>query len=598
MSASAIRNAFSAGNGIFRLAPNWVPRSFCIPGRRIKLHPDDYYALGGQRGGIDERWLGCTTPADNGPLTGRNEGISHLVTPGGELIPLTEAVAELGAELLGERLWKEYGCWPVYSKFFDNLGPLPHHIHHRDEHAKLVGQRGKPECYYFPPQLNNHGGHFPFTFFGFEPGTTKEQVRECLVNFTKGDNKITNLSKAYRLEPGTGWDVPPGVLHAPGSFCTYEPQVASDVYAMYQSLVDDQIVPESLLWKDCPADRVGDFDYLVEVIDWELNVDPDFGKHRFMRPVVFENRFQPFDSVFQLRGTQPEQDIPLPDRPCPARQLRRQVAALGNGHEPARRRNRLPRQRDAPRQRQKQDSRQNHQRGCARKPARPSGGTLRQRPDRPDLPPARINQNAVKLQNHHHHGHRLYKAVIDDQNDRSVQENPVKERPDAETEQQHAVFAARFCAEPEEMPAPALPDVFAGTRHQVFDIHQVAEDVVAVVADERVAVHEKGRNGADRKDIEHRRLPCARRQIGPQQGRDAAEQQLGNDSRSVDQQPFPARQPPAVGGIRVQPRIEHHEPHPDPAHPAAETDRRQRMRRLMDQFQEQNRREVLRQPRP
>ena len=332
---------------------------------------------------------------------------------------------------------------------------------------------------------------------------------------------------------------------------------------------------------------------------------PAFGKQLFIkllqfvqRPVVSENRFQPFDSGFQLRGTQPEQDIPLPDRPCPARQLRRQVAALGNGHEPTRRRNRLPRQRDAPRQRQKQDSRQNHQRGCARKPARPSGGTLRQRPDRPDLPPARINQNAVKLQNHHHHGHRLYKAVIDDQNDRSVQENPVKERPDAETEQQHAVFAARFCAEPEEMPAPALPDVFAGTRHQVFDIHQVAEDVVAVVADERVAVHEKSRNGADRKDIEHRRLPCARRQIGPQQGRDAAEQQLGNDSRRVDQQPFPARQPPAVGGIRVQPRIEHHEPHPDPAHPAVEVNCCQRVRRLMDQFQEQNRRKILRQPRP
>ncbi len=280
-----IRDLFAAGNGIFRLAPNWVPRSFCIPGRRIKLHPDDYYALGSERGGIDERWLGCTTPADNGPLTAKNEGISHIAAPDGTLIPLTEAVEELGAALIGERLWSRYHCWPVYSKFFDNLGPLPHHIHHREEHARLVGQRGKPECYYFPPQLNNHGGHFPFTFFGFEPGTTREQVRECLKNFTKGDNKITNLSKAYRLEPGTGWDVPPGVLHAPGSLCTYEPQFASDVYAMYQSLVDDQIVPESLLWKDCPKDRIGDFDYLMEVIDWELNVDPEFGKHRFMRPV-------------------------------------------------------------------------------------------------------------------------------------------------------------------------------------------------------------------------------------------------------------------------------------------------------------------------
>ena len=279
-----IRSTFANGDGVFRLAPNWVPRAFCIPGRRIKLHPDDYYALGSARGGIDERWLGCTTPADNGPLTAKNEGISHLVADDGTLIPLTEAVQELGAELLGERLWNEYHCWPVYSKFFDNLGPLPHHIHHRDQHAKLVGQRGKPECYYFPPQLNNHGGHFPFTFFGLEPGTTKEQVKQCLVNFTKGDNKLTNLSKAYRLEPGTGWDVPPGVLHAPGSLCTYEPQVASDVYAMYQSLVDDQLISEELLWKDCPKEKRGNFAYLVEVIDWELNVDPDFAKHRFMRP--------------------------------------------------------------------------------------------------------------------------------------------------------------------------------------------------------------------------------------------------------------------------------------------------------------------------
>ena len=280
-----IRAAFEAGEGIFRLAPNWVPRSFCIPGRRIKLHPDDYYALGGERGGIDERWLGCTTPADNGPLTGKNEGISHLVAEDGTLIPLTEAVEELGAELLGERIWNEYHCWPVYSKFFDNLGPLPHHIHHKNEHAALVGQRGKPECYYFPPQLNNHGGHFPFTFFGFEPGTTKEEVKECLKNFTKGDNKITNFSKAYRLEPGTGWDVPPGVLHAPGSLCTYEPQFASDVYAMWQSLVDDQIVTEELLWKDCPPEKRGDYDYLISNMDWELNVDPEFMAHRFMRPV-------------------------------------------------------------------------------------------------------------------------------------------------------------------------------------------------------------------------------------------------------------------------------------------------------------------------
>lgn len=172
----------------------------------------------------------------------------------------------------------------MYSKFFDNMGPLPHHVHHNDEKAALVGQKGKPEAYYFPPQLNNHGGDFPYTFMGLAPGTTKEDVKTCLENFTKGDNKITNLSQAYRLEPGTGWDVPPGLLHAPGSMCTYEPQKASDVFAMYQSLVNEAIIPEELLWKCTPEDKLGDYDELIDVLDWELNIDPNMMKNRFMVP--------------------------------------------------------------------------------------------------------------------------------------------------------------------------------------------------------------------------------------------------------------------------------------------------------------------------
>ena len=34
----------------------------------------------------------------------------------------------------------------MYSKFFDNLEALPFHVHHRDEHAALVGKVGKPEA--------------------------------------------------------------------------------------------------------------------------------------------------------------------------------------------------------------------------------------------------------------------------------------------------------------------------------------------------------------------------------------------------------------------------------------------------------------------
>lgn len=285
--AALAQQALEQGQGILRLAPTWVPRSFCVPGRRIKLHPDDYYVLGGVRGGIDERWLSSTTPAKNGPLTGENEGLSQVVfNDGGQEVQflLKDAIDELKGALIGDRLWNQYQSWPMYSKFFDNMGPLPHHLHHNDEQAALTGQLGKPEAYYFPPQLNNHGGDFPYTFFGIAPGTTREQIKECLMNFTKGDNKITNYAAAYRLEPGTGWDVPPGLLHAPGSFCTYEPQKASDIFAMYQSLVNEAIVPEELLWNGTPKDRIGDYDLLMDAIDWELNTDPNMMANRFMAP--------------------------------------------------------------------------------------------------------------------------------------------------------------------------------------------------------------------------------------------------------------------------------------------------------------------------
>lgn len=283
-----IQKAIAHGKGILRLAPTWVPRSFCVPGRRIKLHPDDYYVLGGERGGIDERWLSSTTPAKNGPLTGEHEGLSFIVYDDGKNTHkalLRDAVDVLKGELIGTRLWNEYQSWPMYSKFFDNMGPLPHHIHHNDEKAALIDQKGKPEAYYFPPQLNNHGGDFPYTFMGIAPGTSREEIKTCLANFTKGDNKITNYSQAYRLEPGTGWDVPPGLLHAPGSLCTYEPQKASDVFAMYQSLVNEAIIPEELLWNGTPKDKIGDVDQLLDVIDWDLNLDPNMMKNRFMAPV-------------------------------------------------------------------------------------------------------------------------------------------------------------------------------------------------------------------------------------------------------------------------------------------------------------------------
>jgi hypothetical protein len=281
-------DALDAGQGILRLTPTWVPRSFCIPGKRIKLHPNDYYAFGANRGGIDERWFSSTTKADNGPLTTPDEGLSYVAfgqADQPQKLLFKDFVAELGAKLLGDEMWNKYHAWPMYSKFFDNQGPLPHHLHQMEQHAKLVGMQPKPEAYYFPPQANNHGGDFPYTFFGFEPGTTKEQVRHCLEIWNQGDNHITDLSKAYRLELGTGWYVSAGLLHAPGSLCTYEPQWASDVFAMFQSLVNDVPIGWDLLVKNVPEDKHHDLDFLVSLLDWEAHVNPHLKDDHFLRPV-------------------------------------------------------------------------------------------------------------------------------------------------------------------------------------------------------------------------------------------------------------------------------------------------------------------------
>ncbi|MEM1353970.1 MAG: hypothetical protein AAGH88_03710 [Planctomycetota bacterium] len=281
---AAAEAALEATGGLLRLAPNWVPRSFLQPGLRLKLHPDDTYAFGLSRGGIDERWFGSTTEAAN---EGRvhDEGLSYVVHEGSRFL-LRDVVSELGGSIIGESIFGKYNKWPVYSKFFDNMGPIPHHMHQTAEQAKLVGQEGKPESYYFPPQHNNVGNNFPYTFMGFEPGTTREQVRRCIADWHKGDNKITALSKAYQLVPGTGWLIPPAVLHAPGSLCTYEPQWGSDVFGMYQNLVEGREVPWSLLVKDMPEDKHQDIDFIVDQLDWDKNVDPNFKDNNYLEPIV------------------------------------------------------------------------------------------------------------------------------------------------------------------------------------------------------------------------------------------------------------------------------------------------------------------------
>ena len=287
-----IKQTFEQGGGIFCLMPVFVPRRFSRAGFRLRLHPDDYYALGTKRGSIKERWFSSVIPAMNGPLAPADEGMSYVLPFDGNTagkFTLREAVDVLGRDLVGDELMTRYGGWPMYSKFFDYEVPLFHHLHLGFDAAAAVRRLGKPEAYYFPPEMNNYAGTFPATYFGFDPDVSKEEVMERLMMYEKGDNRITELSRAYRIQLGTGWYTPPGVILAPGSYLTYEPQWNSDVNSVYENIASGEVYDYDFLVENCPEDKKRNLEYVMSLLDWEKNVDPHYRKHYFRPPVACPN---------------------------------------------------------------------------------------------------------------------------------------------------------------------------------------------------------------------------------------------------------------------------------------------------------------------
>lgn len=281
------RKILENGQGILQLLPTWVPRPFNRPGRRLRLHPDDYFAMGMDRGAIVERWFSSVTHvATEG--ADEHEGMSYVNVEDDldKKILFKDMVDELGEELIGKELMDKYGTWPMYSKFYDYDYPLFHHIHHGQAACDKVGVKPKFEHYYFPKQYNQHLGKMPITYFGFDPSVSKEEVIERLKEYKLCDNRITELSRAFRIELDTGWYTPAGVLHAPGSLCTYEPQWNSDAMAMWENVVNGEVFGYDSLSAYLPEEDKDDVEKIFEVADWEINTAPDYRARFFRRPVV------------------------------------------------------------------------------------------------------------------------------------------------------------------------------------------------------------------------------------------------------------------------------------------------------------------------
>ena len=232
-------------------------------------------------GGIDERWFSSTTPADNGPKTSPNEGLCFVVLEDGgrtEKVTLRDAMAELKGAIIGERIWnKVQGLAHVLQVLRQQGGAPPPRASQGPAREARSGRTESPNRIISPCRTTTTGQTIRTPSSACGPERQRTRWPSACETSPKGDNKITNLSTGLRAwSRGRAGTFPRESFMPPGSLCTYEPQKASDIFAMYQSLTGDAIISEELLWKNTPPDKVGNIDYMIEVLDWEANVDPDF----------------------------------------------------------------------------------------------------------------------------------------------------------------------------------------------------------------------------------------------------------------------------------------------------------------------------------
>ena len=81
----------------------------------------------------------------------------------GRKILLKDAIELMGKDILGKEIMEKYGGWTMFAKFFDNMDPLPHHLHLDDEKAARVGQKESQKGIIFP-SIEQPWRLFPYTF--------------------------------------------------------------------------------------------------------------------------------------------------------------------------------------------------------------------------------------------------------------------------------------------------------------------------------------------------------------------------------------------------------------------------------------------------
>ena len=110
--------------------------------------------------------------------------------------------------------------------------------------AAKVGRIGQAGGLLLPAAAQQPPGHVPGDLLRLRPGRDQGAGAGRLLRPTR---RATTASPSCRAPTasswGPGWYTPPGVVHAPGSVLTYEPQWNSDVNSVYENIAAGRGLP-------------------------------------------------------------------------------------------------------------------------------------------------------------------------------------------------------------------------------------------------------------------------------------------------------------------------------------------------------------------
>jgi hypothetical protein len=297
--AATLDACLNQNDGVLQLLHRYAGRTFCTPGRRIRLAEESYYPdyMGGT--GLDEIWMCCTVPIVTGVIDTRTnkapfrEGEAHVLTPDGQVVSLQDLIEANPNAVMGEKVTAfaedMFGraTWPIVSKKFDNLNPIPDHLHWSKWEVYDINSFDNPGV---------SASHYYTTAMGLYSFVTKDQFLDCMKSFGQGEyNGVRHLAPHVMMRLDNGFVMPNGVLHSPTNLCTHELHVTMDEHFLAEDLtLDGRIGAADAFYacreEDYPRDKHEDWDYLVEKFDFAANQDPDFVLKN-SRPAITSNEF-------------------------------------------------------------------------------------------------------------------------------------------------------------------------------------------------------------------------------------------------------------------------------------------------------------------